>query len=192
MRDVLQIDSPRQSLLQINLWLSCKYTKAKEKEKILQLRSLKKEQPVIDIQHQIHRVTIKEEKDAALNGPECLIPERVEVIDALFTFATSSPEEERKRRVRAINALVALGRIQDGYRYPVRRGKRGPLMPVKRAVPKAFSLECEPTQCCLCRGNRKASLDKRNRKFHSIYDLKKHLIRYHVGRHKGSGPINAR
>jgi hypothetical protein len=56
-------------------------------------------------------MTIKEKKDAALDGLECLIPERAEVIDALFMFATSSPEEERKRRVRAINALVALGRI---------------------------------------------------------------------------------
>lgn len=150
-------------------------------------KKFKKEQPVIDIQNQIHG--IKEEKDAALGGSDYLIPERAEVIDAFFTFVSSLPEEERKRRVRAINALVAFGCIQDGHRYLVRRGKRGSLTPVKRAVPKPLSLECKPTQCYLCRGNRKASLNKRNRKFHSIYDLKKHLIHYYVGRHKGSGPI---
>jgi Protein of unknown function (DUF3435) len=153
-------------------------------------RKFEKEQPVIDIQNQIHGMTIKEEKDIDLVGSLDLIPERLEVIDALLTFVTSLPEEERKRRVRAINALVALGRIQDGYRYPVRRGKRPPLMPMQRVVPEPLSLECKPTQCYLCRGNRKASTDKRTREFHSRGDLKKHLIRYHVQRHKGSGPIS--
>ena len=55
---------------------------------------------------------IKEEKDVTVDDATWdLIAERVEVIDALFTFAASSFEDERKRRVRAINALVALGRI---------------------------------------------------------------------------------
>jgi hypothetical protein len=78
-----------------------------------------------------------------LAGLEHSIPERVDVIDALLTFATTSPGEERKHRVRAINALVTLGRIQDGYRYTVRRGKRRPLMPVKQNLPKPLPLECE-------------------------------------------------
>jgi hypothetical protein len=89
-------------------------------------------------------MTIKEEEDAALDSLECLISERVEVTDALFTFAMSSLEEERKRRVRAINALVALGHIQDGYRYPVRGRKQPPLVPVQRAVSEPLSLECKP------------------------------------------------
>ena len=42
--------------------------------------------------------------------------ERVRVIDALFTFATSSPGEECKRRVEEINALTALCCLQEGKR----------------------------------------------------------------------------
>lgn len=90
-------------------------------------------------------MAIKEEKDTSFLGSEGLMPKRLKVIDALFTFTTSSPEEDRKRRVRAINALVALGRIQDGYRYPVRRGKRPSLVPVRQAMPEPLSLECKPT-----------------------------------------------
>lgn len=87
-------------------------------------KKFEKEQPVIDIQNQIHRLAIKEEKDVAIDDLKDLIPERVHVIDALFNFATSSPEEERKRRVEAINALVTPGHVQEGYRYPVCRQKR--------------------------------------------------------------------
>lgn len=148
-------------------------------------RKFEKEQPIIDIQNQIHGMTIKEEeKDAALVGPEGLIPERVEVVDALFTFATSSPEEERKRRVRAINALVALGRIQDGYRYPVRREKRPPLMPVQRSGPQQLPLECKERQCFICFFNPKVPLDQRTKEFYSRGDLKKHLLR-HVKKSRG-------
>ncbi|OCK73115.1 hypothetical protein K432DRAFT_430744 [Lepidopterella palustris CBS 459.81] len=151
-------------------------------------KKFEKEQPVIDVQNQIHGLTIKEEKDAAINNPKHLIPERARVIDALFTFATSSLEEERKRRVKAINALVALGHVQDGYYYPVRRQKRLPLSPVPK-LPNPLSLECKPTQCFLCLGNKKAPLGKRTREFHSRGDLKKHLHRYHIDRHDGPGPI---
>ena len=42
--------------------------------------------------------------------------ELIRVIDALFTFATSSPEEEGKRLVEAINALTALCRLQEAKR----------------------------------------------------------------------------
>ncbi len=86
-------------------------------------RRFKKEQPVADVQNQIRGLQVKEEKDAVLDGRKHLLPKRVRVIDALFTFATSSPEEERKCRVEAINALVALGHVQEGYRRPVSRQK---------------------------------------------------------------------
>jgi hypothetical protein len=53
--------------------------KKKNKKEIK--KKFKKEQPIIDIQNQIHRI-----KDAALGRSDYLIPERAEVIDAFFTF----------------------------------------------------------------------------------------------------------
>ncbi|KAJ9634908.1 hypothetical protein H2199_008772 [Coniosporium tulheliwenetii] len=92
----------------------------------------------------IRGLQVQEEKDAALDGRKHLLPERVRVIDALFTFAPSSPEEERERRVEAINALVALGHVQEGYRRPVSRQKRLTLSKVPK-LPDPLPLECKPT-----------------------------------------------
>lgn len=43
-----------------------------------------------------------------LEGSQAAFVEKVHAIDALFTFATLSTEEESQRRVPAMNALVAL------------------------------------------------------------------------------------
>ncbi|KAJ9646989.1 hypothetical protein H2199_001975 [Coniosporium tulheliwenetii] len=152
-------------------------------------RRYRKEQPVTDIQRQIHGPQVQEEKDVG-DERKHLLPERVRVIDALFTFATSSPEEERKHRVEAINALVALGHVQDGFRRPASRQKGLTLSPIPK-LPELLPIECKPTQCFLCLGNKKAPLQNRVREFHSRGDLKKHLYRYHISRHQGGGPIIA-
>jgi len=62
----------------------------------------KKEQPVIDFKG----LPVAEKE--ALQAAEYVFVERVHAVDALFTFATSSTEEECQRRVTAINALIAL------------------------------------------------------------------------------------
>ncbi|KAJ9644078.1 hypothetical protein H2199_003946 [Coniosporium tulheliwenetii] len=106
-------------------------------------RRYRKEQPVTDIQRQIHGAQVQEEKDIG-GERKHLLPERVRVIDALFTFATSSPEEERKRRVEAINALVALGHVQDGSRRPASRQKGLTLCPVPK-LPELLPIESVET-----------------------------------------------
>lgn len=65
-----------------------------------------KEQPLIDIQRQLKGFPVAEQE--AFQAAEYVFAERVHAIDALFTFATSSTEEECQRRVTVINALTAL------------------------------------------------------------------------------------
>jgi DNA-nicking Smr family endonuclease len=60
-------------------------------------KKLKREQLIMDIQNQIHGLTVKEEKNVTIDTTRDLIAERVQVINSLFTFTTSSPEEDRKR-----------------------------------------------------------------------------------------------
>ena len=73
-----------------------------------------REQPVIDIQRQLKGLLSVKPETATVE--DYVFVERVRVIDALFTFTRSSPEEECKRRVEAINALTALCRLQEGKR----------------------------------------------------------------------------
>ncbi|KAK3060831.1 hypothetical protein LTS18_007591, partial [Coniosporium uncinatum] len=88
-------------------------------------KKFEKEQAVIDIQNQIHGLELKM-NDLATDTDKVLLPKRLRAIDALFAFATSSPEEERSRRVRVVDMLVALGQMQDGHQYPsvLSMGKR--------------------------------------------------------------------
>ena len=79
----------------------------------------KKEQPVIDIQHQLKGLPVAEQEN--LQVVEYIFAERVQAIDALFTFATSSPEEECQRRAAAINALIALCKKQENQGFRRRK-----------------------------------------------------------------------
>ena len=47
-------------------------------------------------------------RTGSLQAAEYIFAERVQAIDALFTFATSSTQAECQRRVTAINAPIAL------------------------------------------------------------------------------------
>ena len=72
---------------------------------------------MIDIQQHLKGLPVAEQE--ALQAAEYVFAERVYAIDALFTFATSSSEEECQRRVTVINALIALCKKQEsrGFRH---------------------------------------------------------------------------
>ena len=74
----------------------------------------KREQPVIDIQRQLKGLPLVELETAMAEN--YVFEDRVRVIDTLLTFVTSSPAEECKRRVEAINSLTTLCRLQEGKR----------------------------------------------------------------------------
>jgi hypothetical protein len=66
-------------------------------------------------------MTIKEEKEMTLDAPECLIPERIGVTDALLTFATSSGEDRKHRVCQVLeldgNILMLLQREERSAKW---------------------------------------------------------------------------
>ncbi|MCJ1271805.1 hypothetical protein MMC22_011710 [Lobaria immixta] len=138
----------------------------------------KKEQPVIDIQRQLKGLPIAEQK--ALQAAEYIFEERIHAIDALFTFATPSTEEECQRRVTPINALIALCKKQESQGFCCRRadikinGKQTSISPPPN-LSETLPIECKATQCIFCLGNEGLSAAGRLKAFASRGDLKKHF-----------------
>jgi len=152
---------------------------------------------VIDIQRQLKGLPSVELETVKVE--DYVFVERVRVIDALFTFAPSSPKEEGKRRVEAINALTALCRLQEG-KHPRRpkpsarhikleRDLTPPSVPQARSLSDSLPIECKPTQCIFCLGQADLPAVKRLRPFSSHGDLKKHFHRKHLRHHPDGQPI---
>ena len=152
----------------------------------------KKEQPVIDIQRQLKGLPIAEQE--ALHAAEYVFEERVHAIDALFTFATSSTEEECQRRVLAINALIALCKKQESQGFRRRKAdvkvkeKQTSISPPPN-MSETLPIECKATQCIFCLGNEDLSAADRLKAFASRGDLKKHFHRKHLRHHPYGQPI---
>jgi len=144
-------------------------------------KKFRDEQPVVDILHQIHGLDLQDRDDNADKAP-LLSTERMQVLDTLLTITPPVAGEERSRRIAAIEAMITLGRLQDGHQYPVRAVEVGS-QSTGRSLP--LMKACKQTQCFLCFGNVKASLHRRTKEFRSKGDLKKHLLRFHVGRMRG-------
>ena len=157
----------------------------------------KKEQPVIDIQRQLSGESL-DEKDPTLKIQHCIRAERCQVIDSLFTFATSFPEEECRRRAKAIKALIALCNVQEGRRLR-RRTHSASTNTLTQETPPAtlrplglsdsLPVECKPTQCIFCLGSEALPAEVRLKSFHSRGDLKKHFQRKHLRHHPKDQPI---
>ncbi|KAL8626100.1 hypothetical protein Q9189_008220 [Teloschistes chrysophthalmus] len=152
----------------------------------------KKEQPVIDIQRQLEGLPAAEQE--ALRAAEYVFVERVQAIDALFTFARSSMKEECQRRVTAINALIGLCKKQESQGFRRRRAdikvkkeqvSVSPLPSLSETLP----IECEATQCIFCLGNEDLSAADRLKAFATRGDLKKHFHRKHLRHHRDGQPI---
>jgi len=154
----------------------------------------KKEQPVIDIQRQLKGLPVVEQE--AIQAAEYVFAERVQAINALFTFATSSTEEECQRRAAAINALVALCKKQEsqGFRrrktdIKVKEEQTSPSVSPPPNLSKTLPVECKATQCIFCLGSEDLSAADRLRAFASRGDLKKHFHRKHLRHHPDGQPI---
>ena len=154
----------------------------------------KKEQPVIDIQRQLQGLPAAEQEN--LQVAQYVFAERVQAIDTLFTFATSSTAEECQRRAAAINALTALCKKQDSRGFRRRNAdikvKEEQTLPSSSPPPnlsKTLKVECKATQCIFCLGNEELPDAKRLKPFASRGDLKKHFHRKHLRHHPIGQPI---
>jgi len=152
----------------------------------------KKEQPVIDIQHQLKGLPVAEQKN--LQAAEYVFAERVHAIETLFTFATSSTEEECQRRVAAINALIALCKKQEIRGFRRRRAdikvkEEQTSVSPPPSLSETLPIECKATQCIFCLGNEDLSATDRLKTFAARGDLKKHFHRKHLRHHPDGQPI---
>jgi len=154
----------------------------------------KKEQPVIDIQRQLNGSPVAEQE--VIQAAEYIFAERVQAIDALFTFATFSTEEECQRRAAAINALIALCKKQEsqGFRrrktdMKVKEEQTSSSVSLPPNLSKTLLVECETTQCIFCLGNEDLSAADRLKTFASRGDLKKHFHRKHLRHYPDGQPI---
>ena len=166
--------------------------KRRQEDRLLQeiKTKFKIEQPVADIERQLEGLPVAEEPEGTQSH---VFPERVRVIDTLFTFATDTTEQEYERRSAAINALVALCSLQGAHR--LYRQKTG--QPYQEPLPQQFpslsdslGIECKPTQCIFCLGREEIPSEKRLKCFHSRGDLKKHIFRHHFSHHQSGVPID--
>ncbi len=154
----------------------------------------KKEQPVIDIQRQLKGFPVAEQE--SLRVATYVFAERVQAIDALFTFALATTEEECQRRGAAIKALIALCKKQENQGFRRRQAnikvKEEQTSPSNSSPPNLSTtllVECKATQCIFCLGNEHLSVADRLKTFASRGDLKKHFHRKHLRHHANGQPI---
>ena len=148
------------------------------------------------------------------------LKERYQAVDALLVFADlSSPppsanlpgpqslsptpdegkhsNESDRRRVDAIEALVALGRLHEA-RTPAsckaararRSSPGGSPSHEDPELPEEWKLECKPLQCIFCLGDKTLAPSRRLHEFSEKGGLKKHLINCHLTRLPNDGPID--
>ena len=152
----------------------------------------KKEQPVIDIQRQLKGLPVSEQE--TLQVTDYVFTERVHAIDALFTFATSSTEEEYQRRGTAIKALIALCKKQENQGFHRRKAafkvkKEQTLVSPPRSLSETLPVECKATQYIFCLRNEGLLVGARLKTFAASGDLKKHFYRKHLRHHPEGQPI---
>lgn len=163
------------------------YRREKQRQRQALLDKLKKEfdrdQAIADIQDQLHNRPVDAPRQT-LGGHLPLT--RARVYHALFTIPESTYEEDKYHIMRAITALVTLcgpkeSNTQDTSASPTY--KTGPrykdtaedsMRPLSRTG-CSRTLQCKPTQCFLCFGDRELMIGKRVKEFYSRRDLGKHL-----------------
>lgn len=119
--------------------------------------------------------------------------ERRRAVAALFTFATSEPVEECRRRCVSIQTISALSKLQefrDRKIYPRKWRSGGSRadsemgaavdLGGKVTTEAHFPIECLPTQCIFCLGNPDLLLEDRAKAFRNRDGLKRHFERKHL------------
>lgn len=161
------------------------YRKEKQRQAQTLLEKVKKEfdreQAIKDIQNQLHNRpvdTIQQHLTQPIPLP------RARVCQALFTLPEATPEKENQRKTNAITALTVFCRAEDNSEfheiYQQCNNTTANLMEPLSRTGGSFVLQCKPTQCFLCLGNRQLLAQKRSKEFYSRKDLEKHLNRHHL------------
>jgi hypothetical protein len=150
-----------------------------------------KQQPITDIERQLNGDEMCEPTAKVPATAVSLSSERQHTVDALLSFATGSVEEECRRRAAAIEAVVALGTLQQPSIREVCVAKRTytPRVQSSESATIAFPIVCLPTQCIFCMGQTKLLHERRVKSFHSKGTLKKHFDGKHLRHYPEQTPI---
>ena len=170
------------------------------------LERYKNEQPVIDVERQLAGRLVDEEVMEALQRTGYMTPQHMTLIDTVLTMPGATVEQEYKRRISAINAVIAFCDVQEGYptRQPNANKKRratDALPPtsarrqgsprvddVETAFRQAMASVCiksageRPTICFLCVANSKLPAMERLRVYSTPGSLTRHFIDKHIKR----------
>ena len=150
-----------------------------------------KQQPITEIERQLneHQKCEPTAKVAATAVP--LSSERQHAVDALLSFATGSVEEECRRRAAAIEAVVALGALQQPSIRDICIAKRTytPKVQNPESATDAFPIVCLPTQCIFCMGQTELLHERRIKSFYSKGTLKKHFDERHLRHYPEETPM---
>ena len=73
-------------------------------------KKFREEQPVMDILNQIYRLDLQDNSSDA-DKASLLSTERMHVLDTLLTITPPIVDQERSRRITAIEAMITLGRL---------------------------------------------------------------------------------
>ena len=150
-----------------------------------------KQRPITEIERQLnkHQKCEPTAKVAATAVP--LSSERQHTVDALLSFATGSVEEECRRRAAAIEAVVALGALQQPSIREICMTKRTytPKVQKPESAKIAFPTVCLPTQCIFCMGQTELLHERRIKSFYSKGTLGQHVERKYLRHYPEQTPI---
>ncbi|KAJ5820533.1 hypothetical protein N7474_006124 [Penicillium riverlandense] len=185
--------------------------KRRQKHRLIceNLARYKNEQPVIDSERQLAGKVVDEEVIGALQRTGYMATQHMTLIDAVLTMPGTTVEKEYKRRIAAINAVVAVCYAEEGApsrpRVTPKRSADTVDMPPGAPVPKkqktvasdaeddafsrAIASVCvkspkeRPTICFICLGNPMLPESGRLRKFKNSGSLSRHFVNKHINPH---------
>lgn len=168
-------------------------------------RAYKRDRPLADISLQL-KSPLSNDNAAAVAAPrvkQCLSLARQLVVDRLFAFAADTSEDESRRRVLAISAIIDLSQRQEGRLGKAAASKRQPPRTPSRTLwtsskpvghsnqvqAPLYPIQCEPTQCIFCLGQTALPEERRTMIFHSRGTLKRHWENCHLKHLVASEPL---
>jgi Protein of unknown function (DUF3435) len=155
------------------------------------------EQAVIDIERQLSEAAVDDDAKEMLATEEGMLPEQIHLLKKLMTWPTSlSLEDEWCRRSKAINAVTAYCRVEEGGS---RRGRKPKRLDRHAGQPASQDVNGEaestvllhstlehlrraerPVACFLCYGNPKRSIYTRTKRYNRPQDLTRHFRKDHL------------
>ncbi|KAJ5203614.1 uncharacterized protein N7498_004493 [Penicillium cinerascens] len=153
---------------------------------------------LIDSERQLSRKVVDEDVIGALERTGYLTPQHITLIDTVLTIPRASIEKEYKRRIAAINAVIAVCDAEEGApsracgarkrtadtidilaHTPLLKKQKSPT-PDKSDGTVIQAIASRPTICFLCLGNPRLLVHERLENYKNLGSLSRHFVNIHV------------